>query len=153
MTIRDTSLVTNNKYIGCQYHNIHYAGSGYVGSLHGNQYAGVQVSNMGLKHTYKRSSTEMYLDGKLEATVTAKTQNDKRTIYIFGSHLADGYSTMSSEFTFFELKIYEGDKLVHHYKPRKDSTNVACLYDIVTQQYLYNSGTGTLEYGTELEEE
>ena len=74
-------------------------------------------------------------------------------MYIFGKHLADGYSIISSEFTFFEVKIYEDDTLVHHYKPRKDSSEVACLYDVVTQQYLYNLGTGTLEYGTELEEE
>ena len=152
LTIRDTNQITNNKYMGNQCYNFHYSGTGWFGSLHGNQYAGAQPTNPSSKHTYKRSSTEFYVDGQLQSTVDAKTQNDQRSLYIFGAHLADGYSTMSSEFIFFELKIYEDDTLVHHYKPRKDSSNVACLYDIVTQQYLYNLGTGTLEYGTELEE-
>ena len=153
LTIRDESLVSNNAYFGNQYFNMYYAGTNWAAALHGNEYAGVQLTNPSSKHTYIRNSTELYVDGQLQSTVNDGTKVDTRSLYIFGKHLADGYSTMSSKFAFFELKIYEDDTLVHHYKPKKDSSDVAGLYDIVTQQYLYNSGTGTLEYGTELEEE
>ena len=153
LTVRDTSQLTNNRYFGNQMFDIYYAGTGYIGTTHSNKYAGAKLTNVNSKHTYIRNSTELYVDGQLQTTVNAGNQVDKKSLYIFGRHLDGDYSTISAEFTFFELKIYEDDKLIHHYMPRKNTDNVACIFDVVTQQYLYNSGTGTLEYGTELKEE
>ncbi len=153
LTVRDTSQLTNNRYFGNQMFDIYYAGTGYIGTTHSNKYAGAKLTNVNSKHTYIRNSTELYVDGQLQTTVNAGNQVDKKSLYIFGKHLDGDYSTISAEFTFFELKIYEDDKLIHHYMPRKNTDNVACIFDVVTQQYLYNSGTGTLEYGTELKEE
>ena len=152
LTVRDTSLITNNRYFGNKMFDIYNAGSNYIGSNHGNKYAGTQLTNLNSKHTYIRNATELYVDGELKSTVDAGTQVNALSIYLFGNHIGSGYDNISSEFTFFELKIYEDNTLVHHYKPRKSTDDVACIFDIVTQQYLYNLGTGTLEYGTEIEE-
>ena len=152
LTVRDVSLIANNRYFGNKMFDIYNAGSNYIGSNHGNKYAGALLTNVNAKHTYIRNATELYVDGELKSTVDAGTQVNTLSIYLFGNHIGSGYDNISSEFTFFELKIYEDNTLVHHYKPRKSTDDVACIFDIVTQQYLYNLGTGTLEYGTEIEE-
>lgn len=152
LTVRDTSQIANNRYFGNKVFDMYNAGSKYIGSNHGNKYAGALLTNVNAKHTYIRNATELYVDGELKVTVEAGTQLNMLSIYLFGNHQGSGYDILSSEFTFFELKIYEDDKLVHHYMPRKNTDNVACIFDVVTQQYLYNSGTGTLEYGTEIKE-
>lgn len=46
----------------------------------------------------------------------------------------------------YGFKIYENDVLVHDYVPYLDSNNTPCLYDADNDEYLYQSGTGDLEY-------
>lgn len=46
----------------------------------------------------------------------------------------------------YSFKIYEGESLVHSFVPAKDSSDVVCIYDEITQQYKYHSGGGTLQY-------
>lgn len=47
----------------------------------------------------------------------------------------------------YSVHIYEADTLVHELLPALDDNNVACLYDSVTNTFLYNSGSGTFEAG------
>lgn len=47
---------------------------------------------------------------------------------------------------FYECFIYEGESLEHHYIPAVGVNDEACLYDAVTETYLYNLGTGSFTY-------
>lgn len=46
----------------------------------------------------------------------------------------------------YECFIYEGESLEHHYIPAIGVNDEACLYDTVTETYLYNRGTGAFTY-------
>lgn len=48
----------------------------------------------------------------------------------------------------YYLKIWLGETLVRDFVPALDNNNVPCLYDTVTQQTFYNSGSGNLTYET-----
>lgn len=50
----------------------------------------------------------------------------------------------------YSCQIYDNSTLIRDYIPIKDYNNVACLYDKVNEQYYYNVGTGTFEYGEEI---
>lgn len=43
---------------------------------------------------------------------------------------------------FYYVKIYDGSNLIKDYIPCLDKNGVACMYDKVSKQYAYNSGTG-----------
>lgn len=43
----------------------------------------------------------------------------------------------------YSCQIYDNDALVRDYAPALDSDGVACLYDKVSEEYVYNAGTGT----------
>lgn len=49
----------------------------------------------------------------------------------------------------YSCQIYDNGTLIRDYIPTKDDNDVACLYDKVNEQYYYNAGTGTFEYGEE----
>ena len=49
----------------------------------------------------------------------------------------------------YAFDIYESNVLVHSYRPALDGNNVACVYDGVSDEYLYHSGGGTLQYISE----
>lgn len=43
---------------------------------------------------------------------------------------------------FYGMKIYSDGTKIHDYIPVKDKNNVVCIYDKVTDDFLYNLGTG-----------
>lgn len=43
----------------------------------------------------------------------------------------------------YSCQIYDNDTLIRDYTPALDPDGVACLYDKVSGQYVYNSGTGS----------
>ena len=59
-------------------------------------------------------------------------------LYNFGS----GFGTMAKA-KLKAAKIYGGGVLLRDYVPALDGSSIACLYDKVSRQYTYNSGTGT----------
>jgi len=63
-----------------------------------------------------------------------------------------GYSGESRKHNskLYGAKIYLNDILQHEYIPAKNSSNVLGLYDIVTNTFLTNAGTGTFTAGNEI---
>lgn len=53
-------------------------------------------------------------------------------------------------FRLHSCKIYDNDVLIRDFIPVKDPTNVVCLFDLVTEAYFYNLGTGTFGAGPEV---
>ena len=50
------------------------------------------------------------------------------------------------------LQIYQSDELVFDGIPVLDNNNTPCMYDLVTETFFYNQGTGEFSYGIEEEE-
>lgn len=46
----------------------------------------------------------------------------------------------------YRLTISEGNNTVHDFIPVLDSNNVPCIYDLITETYFYNQGTGSFNY-------
>lgn len=77
--------------------------------------------------------------------LTEATPTERYPLYIFGLDQQGSYLNNTSLYgSLFYLSIYEGDSLVHHYIPAQEN-GVACLYDTVEEEYLYNSGNGTVQ--------
>lgn len=53
---------------------------------------------------------------------------------------------------FYGAKIYSGNFLIMDLVPAKDVNNVACIYDKVKKECIYNQGTGTFIAGAEVGE-
>lgn len=80
--------------------------------------------------------------GGVSVTNTAKTSGESTyTMLLFSYHNSASVGNMTS-MKLYSCQIYEGDVLVHDYKPCFDPNGVACLYDLVNEEYVYNSGTG-----------
>ena len=101
-------------------------------------------------------------------TFIADTKNQKG--YVDSTELSCSYSTFSGNDTIhlftrnentvagtnlsfmhagrlYSSQIFEDDVLVQDLKPVLDSENVACVYDEVTQTYIYGAGTGSFTAG------
>lgn len=63
-------------------------------------------------------------------------------LYNFGS----GYGGMAKA-KLQSAKLDDGNTLLRDYYPVQDGNGVACLYDMVGQQYVYNSGSGVFAPG------
>jgi len=69
---------------------------------------------------------------------------------------AMGYSgnvktTEISSIRLYRTKVYDtSDVLIADFIPVKDTNNVVCLFDAVTEAYFYNLGSGTFEAGPEV---
>lgn len=105
--------------------------------------ATIELSKNMLSYTVDGQKTDIPISG---TTVTNTTN-----VGIFAA-IANG--SVNSEMymdgmMLFSFEIYENDALVHKFVPALDGSNVACVYDEVTQEYKYHSGSGTLEYAAE----
>ena len=59
------------------------------------------------------------------------------------------FTTIMNNMYLFGFKIYENDVLIHDFVPIIDSNDIPCLHDTITDEYKYNAGSGTFEYGDE----
>ena len=79
--------------------------------------------------------------------------NLDKTMYIFAEN---SWSNNASIPVFwctaklYNFKMYENNVLVHNLIPVKDRNNVACLYDTLTNTFIYKQGTGDLIAGNEI---
>jgi len=87
-----------------------------------------------------------------ETNGTVATINDNTTeftspytLYLFNVHQTTAETRMA-KMKLYYFKMYQNDVLVRDFIPALDDNGVACLYDQVTKQYFYNSGTGTFNY-------
>jgi hypothetical protein len=129
------------------------ADGGVVGNTYYLQFGGTWVKQGTtdyLRHTlyFNQNNT-----GVVKVDNDVLTNNIKQNfsayapIYLFGHYDHEGGDHISyGTYKMYSCKIYESQVLIRDYIPVLDSNNVACLYDKVTETYLYNSGTGTFDY-------
>lgn len=77
--------------------------------------------------------------------------SNTRSIYICTLNHGGADFGASTHFSgkIYRFRIYEGDTLVHEYIPWMDGNNVVCLKDTVTNNLLYNAGTGVFVRGSD----
>lgn len=64
--------------------------------------------------------------------------------YLVNGNL-QGFSPMTG-MILYRFSIYENNVLQHDFVAALDDNDVPCVYDNVTEQYVYHSGSGTLQY-------
>ena len=118
------------------------------------EYDNVPVKiTMLLNTKYKLSvdyaTKEVKLDDVSLGHVTEALAYDTRTIQVFSGADSD---VAPSKMKLYSFKIYEGDELVLDLIPvKRNSDNVVCAYDTVSETYFTNEGTGVFTAGPEKE--
>lgn len=113
---------------------------------------GVFSSSTDVTVCAEKSGLKMLVGNALKYLSTnAFYQAGTYEIYLFVANLAGSpWASSWSVMTLYYFKIYEDDVLVHYFLPAVDGSNIPCLYDAITGNYLYNQGTGTLTVGNSL---
>ena len=128
-SFKNTGVSGSSTYISTCYANDPYNAFG-------------QIKTPTVYHAYKRTPSELYLDGVKvkDASVGPRSIN-----HILGVGNCTGSNT--GVFEFFGLKVYDADNnMIHHLAPAKNG-NIACLIDKVTGSYFYNQGSTAVTYG------
>ena len=84
-----------------------------------------------------------------EYELTCST-TDTNTLYLFKTTEANG--SLSNPSKIYYLKIYQSNELVFDGIPVLDNEGTPCMYDLVTETFFYNQGTGEFSYGIEEDE-
>lgn len=112
----------------------------------GGRTSGIQIS-------YGRHVVETGKVKKLDGSIIAKrdygssyTIEDNVSVYLFAINSSTGGTTFGKSKIHRVLHLENGI-ITHDYLPCLDENSVACMWENVTQQYIYNSGTGVFSHG------
>lgn len=107
------------------------------------------VINTKYKVDVNYATKEVKLDDVSLGHVTEAPVSDTRTIQVFSGADSD---VTPAKMKLYSFKIYEGDELVLDLIPvKRNSDNVVCAYDTVSEEYFTNEGTGVFTAGAEVE--
>ena len=85
--------------------------------------------------------------GSSSYTNTSASFSSPSSLTLFAVKDGDGsVDDRMSSFKLYSCQIYDNDILVRDYTPALDPDGVPCLYDKVSKEYVYNSGTGSFLY-------
>lgn len=142
-------------YFGNRFNNFKSAGFNYIAwTLKGTHCGFTSLGNTE-KHTYKVDVNNLYLDGVSDGTANWGTSANHPSMLLFGANYINGASgfypaQLTRVIKFYHLRIWDSNnELIHSYVPAlKDG--VACVYDEVTDEYLYNAAeSGGFTYGVD----
>ena len=114
--------------------------------------AGIAVGSSARKRIYKLKSNIGYIDGV--KVVTGGTAVDSQlTTYLFARNINNAPQVRGNGKINW-CKIYDNDAIVHNFVPVPTGLQIGDyavpsngMFDIVTQQFFGNSGTGEFSYG------
>lgn len=118
----------------------------------GNVTIAIPSGEFDIKAIYDKTGSKrtLYVNGvSSEKSYTRTIANNNRTILVFA-----GYYTSGAKQYFYLGKIYyikykEDGVLIFDYVPAiRDSDSVVGMYDLVSNTFLTNAGSGTFSYGT-----
>ena len=101
---------------------------------------------MNLDFTLQNNTTILVINGTTTTPTYSSTIVTGANIFLFASSKGDNVSSQKARMKLYYCKIYESDVLVRDFIPVLDQNNVACLFDLVSQTFFYNAGTGTFNY-------
>ena len=99
------------------------------------------------RHTIDKNKNVLTVDGSVVNTSSSATFTCSYNVYLFS--INSGGSPMTSypcSAKLYSCKIYENGTLVRDFIPVLNKNNTPCLYDKVTGNFYYNSGSGTFNY-------
>lgn len=92
-------------------------------------------------------------DGSSSNMAGTHTQNATQELYIMHIN-KNGVPGSDSEYArarLYDWYAIENDSIIHRLVPCKNSNNVAGMYDVLTDTFYENAGTGTFTQGSEIE--
>ena len=92
---------------------------------------------------YRGSTT--YNGTVISSNTTVNSNTNVSNLYLL--HCQNMGHSSNASCKIYSFKVYENNVLVRDYIPVKDSNNVACLYDKVSNEFYYNAGTGVFRAG------
>ena len=102
-----------------------------------------------LNFTAQNNTTILVVDSSTTTPNYASTIVSGGNIFIFAaSKGTSGLAGAKARMKLYYFKIYENDVLIRDFIPVLDQNNVACLFDLVSQTFFYNAGTGIFSYET-----
>ena len=79
---------------------------------------------------------------------TSATFESPSSLTLFAVKNGDGsVDSRMGSFKLYSFQIYDNEDLVRDYAPALDPQGVPCLYDKVSEEYIYNSGSGSFTAG------
>lgn len=102
--------------------------------------------------TVDGTNNKVFVDGSQTNTIsTTHTNTSNYPMYILQLNNAGTlYATYSNENIYYLYSIENG-AIVRYFVPCKNSNNVAGMYDVLTDTFYGNAGTGTFTQGSEIE--
>ena len=121
-----------------------------------NNYA---IVNTGQNVVYKKYTldgnknvfTEYDENGAYVNSVALSEQNFTCSVPLYIAR-GNGIASTPIPMKIYSAKIWDNDELVRNFIPVLDANGIACLYDLVSNEYFYNAGTGDFTPGPELTE-
>ena len=152
--VRDSAgSVSNAAYYSASISERNYTGANIAWGNAANNIQGIGATAFVGKRTQiamQSGSVDVTIDGvKSTYAITAGALTSTQAHLGIFAMIAGGYAqsfSYTNGMVLYSLKIYENDTLVHSYEAAKDGNDTPCVYDSVTQQYLYHGGGGSLTY-------
>lgn len=82
-----------------------------------------------------------------DVSLTAALFDAGGNIYLFACN-RNGTATQLGQFRLYSCRIWDNNVLVRDFIPCSDANNVVCLFDLVSNSYFYNQGTGNFTLTT-----
>lgn len=108
----------------------------------GSQELYVNVSNV-LSRVLIDKNKRVCSIGSTKATNNAYTFQTPCNLFLLGQNTNGEVDNRKLSAKLYSCQIYDNDVLVRDYAPALDPERTPCLYDKVSEQYYYNSGSGS----------
>lgn len=84
------------------------------------------------------SNGDIFIDNVFMYNTSGSFQSRDLPLHIFGMNY-QGRNFLPSSHYLYYLKIYENERMVHHYVAAIDFNGVPCMYDNVNNNFIYNA--------------
>ena len=115
----------------------------YHGSLNATQWsqADISVNTIYTLDMVQEGNTFSYKINNIENSAYTTISYTSSPYILFGTSIGSAYAEFS-QMRLYYAKIYDNGVLIRDFIPGLDQNGVPCMYDNVSRQYFYNSGTG-----------
>ena len=152
--VRDSvGNVSNGSYYSAAIGASNYAGANIAWGNAGTNIQGIGANAFVGKRcqiSMQSDSVKVTIDGvKTSHTITTGSLTQTQAHMGIFALIAGGSAASFSGtrgMILYGFKIYESNILVHDFSAAKDANDIPCIYDRVTDQYIYHSGGGSLTY-------
>nr|DAJ75853.1 MAG TPA: hypothetical protein [Caudoviricetes sp.] len=104
-----------------------------------------------LEYKVNNLENEIYMNNTLVYSFSGIDTNVcEKSTYLFGARTDDYLDSRTFKGKIYYLKVSKDNEIVKYYIPCKNSNNEIGMYDLVTNTFFGNSGTGTFVAGNEV---